>query len=246
LADLPEHASWSSRAWTDFAAMPEAERQRTPVVLPLFGWADWGLGRPLDLEEVVGSAVVREAWQAGPFAAGQPLLLPPLRFVLGPGAHTFFGVDFETAADLLGEIAHGVRAGGFGRWVLFNTSPWNREVAEIAACDARVQVGLRTFVVDMAALGLDLHPARSAGGRSAVQRAACACFGCLPDAVGGRADIELADFRPGNIRRPGPLLFEQPLDEAAAEGREILAAAGRRLHALLEEAAARPEAPESP
>jgi creatinine amidohydrolase len=244
LVDLPEAALWTSRAWVDFAALPAARRARTVVVLPLFGFADWGLGRPLDLEEILGCDVLRRALApgGGSKVGSGPLVLPPLRFVLGPCPHTLFGVDLETALDLVRELAACVKAAGFAKVVLFNTSPWNEELAEIAACDARVELGLQTFVVNLASLGLDLHPVRSTH-RALVQCAACTALGCAPEPDAPRGDAALTDFRPGQIRQPEPLALARPLPAAIAAGRRRLAAAGRTLAVLLDEIAARPPLP---
>jgi creatinine amidohydrolase len=233
LADLPDDALWSSRTWADFAAMPARRRAATPVLLPLFGFADWGLGRPLDLEEIIGSAVLREALRATAAAGGpDTVVLPPLRFVCAPYPHTLFGVDLPAALELVREIAAGVHAAGFSRLVLFNTSPWNEEAALIAAGDLRVDPGLHTFVIHLAALGLDLHPIRSTN-RTCVQCAACACLGRLPQPDSPPGEIAHAGLRPGHVRQPPPLAFDHGLDEAVDAGRRIIAGAGAHAASLL-------------
>ena len=63
--------------------------------------------------------------------------------------------------------------------------------------------------------------------------------GTLPEAEAAREEITLRDFRPGHIRQPGPLRFDQPLATARASGAKLLAAAGRRLGGLFTEIDAR-------
>lgn len=236
LVALPDPVLWTSRTWTDFAELPAPAKHI--VVLPLFGLGDWGLGRPLDLEETLGTAVLHEAL-ATTAAKKLPLIvLPPLRWVLGPYPHSVFGVDFETAYDLLREIATFVKAAGFRKLVLFNTSPWNEELIDAGGRDVRVDLGLQVFCVNLAALDFDLHPVRSSS-RADVQCAACAAYAAPPANETVAADVSWADFRPGNIRQPGPLAFDLSFKEAKSQGEKRLAAAGRRLAALFGEIHAR-------
>lgn len=237
LVDLPDSILWSGKAWTDFATLP-SPRERL-ALLPVFGLADWGLGRALDLEETLGCGVLRAMLAADPAQASRLIVLPPLRFVLGPYPHTLFGIDYETALDLAREIGASIAAAGLRRLVLFNTSPWNEEWMETCACDLRVDFGLQTFVINLEALGLDLHPTRSST-RGAVQAAACALTHRMPASDAPRGDTRLADFRPGDHRQPPPLAWTKSLDASVTEGWTALAGAGSRLAHLLREVAARP------
>lgn len=237
LVDLPDSVLWSSRGWSDFAAMPPAARPL--ALLPVFGFADWGLGRPLDIEETLGCGVLRAMFASDPAHAARVAVLPPLRFVLGPYPHTLFGIDFETALDLVREIGTSVAAAGIDRLVFLNTSPWNEEFIETCACDLRADVGLQTFAIHLEALGLDLHPARSTT-RSSVQAAACTLTRRAPSGDAPRADARLVDFRPGDHRQPAPLAWSTSLDVAVGEGATILAGAGVRLARLIAEIEAHP------
>jgi creatinine amidohydrolase len=231
---------WTSRTWTDFAQLRAPAKH--VVVLPLFGFADWGLGRPLDLEEMLGTAVLREAL-AQPVVKKLPLLVqPPLRWVLGPYPHSVFGVDYETAHVVLCEIATSVHAAGFRKLVFFNTSPWNEELIDAAGRDLRVALGLQVFGVNLAALGLDLHPVRATT-RAGVQCAATACSGALPTDEPVHQEIIWSDFRPGNVRQPGAVPLDRSLDDAQREGKAILTTAGEKLAALLTEVHARQALP---
>lgn len=81
---------WPWHRWPEFHCWPD--RERTLVILPLAGSADWGLGHPMDSEETVLLSVLREASRQRP--SNLPLLvLPPVRFVLGPDAGCAFAVD---------------------------------------------------------------------------------------------------------------------------------------------------------
>jgi creatinine amidohydrolase len=58
------------------------ERERTVVILPLAGMADWGLGHPLDSEETVLTHVLRDACRLIP-KGNRPLVAPVLRCAFG-------------------------------------------------------------------------------------------------------------------------------------------------------------------
>ncbi|MGH8021174.1 MAG: hypothetical protein ACREIA_23425 [Opitutaceae bacterium] len=232
LVDLPDAVLWTSRTWTDFAKLPARQRASTLIVLPLFGFGDWGLGRPIDLEEQLGVAVLRQAVEKPGKPAPELLVMPPLRFVLGPYVHNLFGIDFETALELLHEIATSVKAAGFRKLVLFTTSPWNEELIEAAGLTMRVRLGIQAYQISLAALGLDLHPLR-ASDRSAVQLAATACTHRAPnDAAMSVEAIALREFRPGNVEQPGPVKLTLPLEEAIAAGEKLMVTAGRKFSQL--------------
>lgn len=230
LANADPATAWAHFAWNEFAGLADAGR--TVAVLPVHGFADHGLGLPLDAEEIVGSAVLRRAVAA--VAAGATVrVLPPLRFALAPYPSAFFGVDGDTAHDLVLEIAAGVRDAGFGRLVFFNTSPWSAELVDTASCDARSALGLRTYVVNLGGLGLDFHPAGPH--RAAAQAVAARLLGARPAPSPRPADVRDAGFRPGQYRQPPPLAFDPVLDGGA-----LLGAAATRLAGLLAEILAHP------
>jgi creatinine amidohydrolase len=154
---------WPWHRWPDFARWPD--RDATVVVVPLAGCADWGLDAPLDAEETVALAVLAAA---APLRAGKfPLLvLPPLRFVLGPTPECAFAVDPPLAHAFIAETAASIAAAGFRRIVLYNASPWNEELIDAAARDLRIERGLQMFCVNLSALGLDFDAARSGDRRA--------------------------------------------------------------------------------
>jgi creatinine amidohydrolase len=164
LADADPETSWAHHAWTEFAAMPGKEY--AVVVLPMHGFANHGAGQPLDVEETRGSALLRRAVEQvkARFAVR---VLPPLRFVTTVGPDGFFGVDPETAHDLVAEVAADVKSAGFHKLVFFNTSPGLEPFVATAALDARTGPGLRAYVIQARALGFD--PSRDQAAAAASQ-----------------------------------------------------------------------------
>src|SRR6187402_2723909 len=105
-ANADSATDWSCHTLSGLAARPD--KARTLVVLPVFGFADHGLGLPLDAEEILGSSVLRSAITAGALTP-HVLVLPPLRLVAAPYAHGRFGVDTETVLDTLDELVASVK-----------------------------------------------------------------------------------------------------------------------------------------
>jgi len=210
LANANESTFWAHHAWSEFAAL--AGKENHLVVLPVHGFGDHGLGMPLDVEETVSSETLRRAVGLLPASTGIRVL-PPLRFALAPYPSTFFGIDPETAHDLVREIAHGVKASGFRKIVFLNSSPWNVEFIDAASRDARVELGLQSFVVNLSGLGLDLHP--SSPNRTTVQAVASQLLHQTPAASKRAGDVVEPDFRPGTWRQPAPVAFDPAIDGAA-------------------------------
>jgi creatinine amidohydrolase len=147
---------WPWHSWTDFNARPG--KGGTLVVVPVVGIADWGLGSPLDLEELVLCSVLSEA---SANRGDVPLLvLPPLRFVAGSEPGCAFAVSPPVACALISETVLSIKSSGFTRVVLLNSSPWNEELCDAVARDLRIEHGLQMFCISMSGLGLDLHPVR--------------------------------------------------------------------------------------
>jgi len=155
LANADSATFWAHQTWPDFAAL--SQKEFAVVVLPIYGFADQGADRPLDREETLGDALLRRAVEQVK-TRFTVRVLPPLRFALAAKATGLFGVDPETAHDLLHEIAESVRAAGFHKFVFFNASVVNEPLIATAAVDIRAALGLRTYVIHARALGLD--PAR--------------------------------------------------------------------------------------
>jgi creatinine amidohydrolase len=229
---------WPWRRWPEFACWPDPAR--TLVVVPLAGTADWGLGHALDAEETVLTHVLRAASHARPTSL--PLLVvPPLRFVLGPDAGCAFPIDPPTAHTLLADVLGSIAVSNFKKVVLFNASPWNEEFIAAVARDNRIALGLQIFRISLSGLGLDLHPVRSQSRRK-VQTLVTALTGREPDAP--PTDFTAPATRAWGDERvfplPGPAV---PLEVARTEGTATLAAASQKLLSLLGEIHARPPLP---
>ena len=108
---------WPWLPWPAFEAWPD--REVAVVVVPIAGMADWGLGHPLDAEETVLTAVLRDACRLVPDGR-KPLVVPPLRFAFGADPSCAFAVDQPTAHALIAEVAGSIAAAGFRRIALVN------------------------------------------------------------------------------------------------------------------------------
>jgi creatinine amidohydrolase len=224
---------WPWHRWPEFSRWPDPAG--TVVVLPLAGMADWGLGHPLDAEETVLLHVLRAA--SGLRPPGLPLLVvPPLRFVLGPDPGCAFPVEPPVAHALIAEVAASIAAVGFRKVVFYNSSPWNEELIGAAARDLRIAHGLQIFRISLSGLGLDLHPVRSKDRRK-FQTLVTALTGRAPE-PSAAAGLPLAGWGDETFR---PLTEPAlPVGAAAVEGAAILDAAARHLVSLLSEIHARP------
>ena len=213
------------------------ERERTVVVMPLAGMADWGLGHPLDAEETVLTHVIRDACRlAG--ADRKLLVLPPLRFAFGADSSCAFPVDPPTAHAMIAEVAASVAAAGFRRIAIVNASPWSEELCGAAARDLRLSRGLHMFLVHLSAIGLDFHPVRSRSRRT-LQTLLTALYGAEPEPSepGAPEPAERPWGDESVCPLPGPAV---PLGQARGEGAAILAAAAGRLASLLADIRNRP------
>ncbi len=234
LARADPDCSWAHLPTTDFPAA--ASRPGALAVLPVHGFADHGMGLPLDIEEVVASALLDGACAEAAKSAA-PLVLPPLRFGPAPySSHGWFGLGLDAARDLILELARGVKFAGFEKLLILSTNPWHREWLDAAARDVRVETGLTAYRVHLASLGIDFHPSASAAQRLQIQTLAAGLLGLrpLPSLPAESAD---EDFRPGRWHQAPPLPAG-PIDaERAATAEEQRKNIADRLARLLVEAA---------
>ena len=153
--------AWHARPWTYFA---EHTNERTCAILPVYGMTDWGLGRPLDAEEVLASTLLDSALHLLP-SAEAPLVLPPLRHLPALHPNMTLTIDSEVAHGMVADLARSVLASGIKRLLLFNSNPFCEEWIDVAARDLRVELGLQTFCINLSGLGYDFHNGRSADTR---------------------------------------------------------------------------------
>lgn len=125
--------------------------------------------------------VLRQALTAHPPAPHRLLVIPPLRFVFGPGPATAFATDPPTVHQCLDEVAASIAASGFRRIVLYNSSPWNEELTAAAARDLRISRQLQMFRISLSGLGLDFSPGEGSPSRE-LQTVITALTGCAPEA----------------------------------------------------------------
>jgi hypothetical protein len=231
LSDIGSKAQWAHLGTTDFAVLPR--RNRYLIVMPVVGMADWGLGRPLDLEENLTAAVLNHALDQ---VSDQMdlLVLPPQRFVAAPYDHAFFGMDAESTETALSELAGSIHASGFRRLLFLNANPWNEEIIDTTARDLRVATGMEIFCINLAGIGLDLHPARSRN-RVEIQHAASFIYGDRSSESRLPARAELTWFRPGRFDQPPPLSSTLDLSAAMDIGQRVITRSGDRLSSLLRE-----------
>lgn len=149
---------WPLLKWPDFADMQDKEQ--VVIILPLVGFADFGLNLPLDMEEVMAMAILEKSSQ-GLSGNVQHLVLPPLRFVTAPTKESVFGMSADDVYESIREIALSIKNSGFRKLVLYNSSPLNEDLADAAGRDLRIDLGMQMFIINLAGLGLDLLSGRS-------------------------------------------------------------------------------------
>jgi hypothetical protein len=171
ICNADEATFWPWRRWPEFANWPD--KAKTVVIIPIAGFADYGFDRGLDAEEAVLMSIVKEASCRRPPGVSL-LVVPPLRFALGPKAYCAFPIEPDIACNQLEEVASWVAAAGFSKILLFNASPWNEELTKAVGRDLRIARKLQMFCVQLSALGLDFDPVR--GGDRANLKSVLACL----------------------------------------------------------------------
>ena len=187
-------ANGSSHAWAYRPTTAFGELTSGVAILPVHGFADHGLGLPLDIEEVIGSELLRKSTSSGELDH-VPVIFPPVRWGLSPYQSGLAALDPETLLSMLNELSLGIKQAGYRKLVFWNTSPWNAEIIDVASRDIRINLGLQTFVVDIAGLGLSLHP-RSQD-RADVQSIGAYLTGTTPGSITVGEPVD-TKFRPGN------------------------------------------------
>lgn len=234
LARSNPDCSWAHLPTTDFPAA--AARPGSLAVLPVHGFADHGMGLPLDIEEVVGGAILADACAEAALSAA-PCVLPPLRFGPTPYASCgWFGLGLEASRELILELARGVKFAGHEKLLLLSTNPWHREWLDAAGRDIRIETGLVVYRIHLGSLGLDFHPAAPLAQRLSIQALAAELLELrpLPSPPQESAD-EL--FRPGKWAHPPPLQSGPIEPDRTTAALALRAQVAERLARLLVEAA---------
>lgn len=238
LCQVDDKTFWPWLTWADFSRL--ADKKNISVVVPLAGFADWGLGHALDAEESVLMRVLASASRL--HDPSRLLVIPPLRFVVGANPGCAFTVDPPAAHAFIDEVCATIAAAGFSRVVLLNASPWNEELIDSAARDIRIERGLQMFCINLSALDLDFHPTRSKSRRT-LQTLLTAFTGREPVQPAVAESTAPPPESPDEDQvtpLPPPALG---LAEAQAAAEEILAGSSARLAALFAEINARPPLP---
>lgn len=229
---------WAHYTWTDYAAA--TDKDSATVVIPVCGMADWGLGYPLDAEETLSLTVLKKAIET--LDGKLPLrITPPLRFILGADKHSAFTVSIPTAHRALDEWCQSVKTSGYRKILFYNSSPWNEDLVDAAARDARIAYGLQMFCINLAGIGLDFHPGR--GERSQLQLLLAHLYGTAPQFSEGSTTSEPYPLSLGDEGYQQQMPAGDLLSKAAVNGPALLQKAAAHLASLLEEVDARPPLP---
>jgi hypothetical protein len=238
LCQVDEKTFWPWLTWADFSRIKD--KKSISVIVPIVGFADWGLGHALDAEESVLMRVLAAASRLSD--PSRLLVLPPLRFVVGAKPGCAFTVDVPTAHAFIDEVCVTIAAAGFRRVVLFNASPWNEELIDAAARDIRIERELQMFCINLSALDLDFHPTRSRN-RHALQTLITALTGKEPSLPQGDPSTAKPPALPSEENVTPLTEPALNLAEAGGRGTDLLAQSSSRLAALFAEINARPALP---
>jgi len=220
--------AWHARPWSAFceiSGMPH-------VIVPIYSLSEWGLGRPLDAEELIGSRVLSDAL----LASDDPefLVLPPFRFTPKQSNGTCFGLDIEDAHQILEETLCSAARAGVTRYILWNTSPFLEEWVDVAARDLRIKHGFQMFCINLSGMGLDFHPRRG-GSRSGLQSILTELLGEGPDPV-DEGLPESLDPIADSVVPVGPILTASDGDAAS-----LMKLVSTKMVQLLQEIKAHPD-----
>lgn len=233
LSQTPSKLNWAHQSYLRFPTAPAIDNS-TLCVLPIYNFADHGLGLPLDTEEVLGAAVLNQTLRSA-----QPLprlrVLPPLRFGLSPYGPQIGRISPEFALAQLREISLSIQSSGYQKFLFWVTSPWNKEIVDVAARDARIELGLQTFLIGLQGVGLGLHPAK--GNRTEAQAVTSFLLNKKPAEPTDSTSLLPNDDtkRPGNWSNLPPINFDSALN-----GRELLSRAGETMADLLRDISSHP------
>lgn len=220
--------AWHARRWPEFVNLGS----RAHVIVPIYSLSEWGLGRPLDAEELIGSAVLEAGLNA--LKDTDFIVLPPMRFTPKQSVGTCFGLDIEDAHQILEETLCSAAKAGVNRFILWNTSPFLEEWVDVAARDLRIQHDFQMFCINLSGLGLDFHPQRGQC-RSGIQKILTELLDTKAEGGSSELAVDL-DPIPDCAVPVGPILTE---GEGDAE--TLVQVVAERMKQLLSEIKAHPD-----
>jgi len=197
--------AWHARRWPQFDEYESPEK--TLVIQPIYSISDWGMGRPLDSEEVVGAALLDQSLDRTRDDL-TALVLPPFRYTPQQSVGTAFYLDIEVAHRALVETIRSAALPGFRRFVLFNTSPFLEEWIDVAARDMRVEYDLQMFCMNLSGVGLDFHPLRG-GSRAGLDSVLTELLGAAAEDM-NPSTIKALDAIPCSVVKTNPPLDRHP------------------------------------
>jgi len=218
--------AWHARPWPQFDEYESPEQ--TLVIQPVYSIADWCMGRPLDSEEVLGSALLDKALESTREDL-KALVLPPIRFSPRQSSASMFHLDIEIAHQIMVETICSAALPGFKRFVLFNTSPFLEEWIDVSARDLRVDHDLQMFCMNLSGVGLDFHPTRG-GDRSGLDSILTELLGEAAEAFDPAEGMSLDPIPASVVKTNDPLsahpagagvLFDGVVESTARLLREI-------------------------
>lgn len=197
----PLSAIRSPGSWDRYPTTGMAITDDTVAIIPIYGLGDYGLGLSVDVDEVVGSAVLSSALNLlGSTTVFRPL--PPVRLGLSPYHNTIGRIGPDHFLNVINEIVDGLAKSGIKNLLFWTTNPWSSEIVDTASRDIRASHSLRTYVIDAAGVGLSLHP--SSKDRSRVQILASQLSQRSPSIPNTGHPVDV-DFRPGNWHNLPPV-----------------------------------------
>lgn len=225
--------AWHAKPWTEY--LKAASEKPRIAILPIYSLTDWGLGRPLDAEEVVGSALLDRALHLNGDVSFT--VVPPMRITPRQSIGNCFAQDIEWAHQLLAETVVSASHSHVNRFVLFNTSPFLEEWVDVVARDLRVRHGYEMFCLNLSGLDADFHPIRG-GTRVGLQ--------AILDVLLGPASEDSDVFSPEELD-PSPELLvpvESSTDLVELTGSEGIEHVAKKMAQILKEISEFPAFPD--
>ncbi len=205
-------AFWPNYRWPQFDSWENKEK--TLIYVPTISMTDWGMGFPLDAEEVLVMSLLKAASERKPTELSW-LYLPPASLVAGPHMRTAFPVNLDLAYDYLHDLGKSIAASGFRKIVFINANPWMEDIIDATGRDLRIALDLQMFCVNLSGLQLNFHPDADRARLNAVLRH-----------LFGEAPAQSTESQ-SNTQHPGILQnwnvnVKEPIGGSGLDGKEVL------------------------